>query len=165
MNIKYSLACLILFLAFGCSHKIQPIYPDNAPKIISDYNSWKRTDGGMRKKAHTGIDIAGDIGTPIIAAADGKVVFSGHLDYWGYGVLIDHGEDSEGNSVRSFYLHNHRNEVNEGDFVKRGQKIAEMGKCERCFKTHLHFAVWVGKFEDKGKDKPFNLPVGGDWKK
>jgi hypothetical protein len=46
--------------------------------------------------------------------------------------------------VRFFYLHNHRNEVNEGDFVKRGQKIAEMGKCERCFKTHLHFAVWVG---------------------
>ena len=67
--------------------------------------------------------------------------------------------------MRFFYLHNHRNEVNEGDFVKRGQKIAEMGKCERCFKTHLHFVVWVGKFEDKGKDKPFNLPVGDDLKK
>lgn len=121
-----------------------PELPANAPKIISDYGSLTDTMGAPRDKKHNAIDIQGLIGTPIIAAADGKVMKSDHLDKWGYRIVIYHGKNDFDEPFRSVYVHNQKNIAKEGQKVKRGQKIAEMGKCEGCKTAHLHFGVFVG---------------------
>ena len=45
---------------------------EGIPRIVSDYGSWKGPTGGSRGKAHEGIDIRGNIGTPILASYNGK---------------------------------------------------------------------------------------------
>lgn len=70
-----------------------------------------------------GIDIAGQLGQPIIATADGSVVYAGSgLRGYGELVIIKHND-----TFISAYGHNRRLLVNEGQVVKAGQKIAEMG--------------------------------------
>lgn len=72
----------------------------------------------------SGIDIGGKLGQPILAAADGEVVYSGN-GLLGYGelIIIQHSPD-----FLSAYGHNQRRLVTEGSKVKAGQAIAEMGR-------------------------------------
>lgn len=83
-----------------------------------------------------GIDIAGKDGSPIIAVQDGEVVYSGNA-LRGYGnlIIIKHP-----NNYLTAYAHNKKNFVKEGDKVKRGQKIAELGRTGS-ETTKLHFEV------------------------
>jgi murein DD-endopeptidase MepM/ murein hydrolase activator NlpD len=93
---------------------------------------------GTRKgKNHHGIDIGARRGTPIRAAKEGKVEFSG----WGptgYGlmIIIKH----PGN-LTTVYAHNSRNLVKKGSKVRRGQMIARVGKTGRATGPHVHFEV------------------------
>ena len=83
-----------------------------------------------------GIAIAGRPGQPIIAAAAGKVVYSGEgLIRYGKLIIIKHN-----NTYFSAYAHNRRLLVKEGGFVKQGQKIAEMGRTDTD-RTMLHFEI------------------------
>ena len=93
--------------------------------------------GKRNGRKHEGIDIAAPKGTPIYAAAAGKVVFSG----WGptgYGkmVIIKHR-----NYLTTVYAHNSKILVKKGNQVKQGQKIALMGSTGRSTGSHLHFEV------------------------
>jgi len=93
--------------------------------------------GNRRGRHHDGIDIATRKGTDIVAAAAGKVVFSG----WGptgYGlmVIIRHP-----NHLMTVYAHNSKNRVKENAIVKQGQKIASIGSTGRSTGPHLHFEV------------------------
>lgn len=83
-----------------------------------------------------GIDIAGNSGDPVLAAADGKVIFSGSR-VRGYGnfVIVRHSGD-----LLSVYAHNKTNLVKEDAIVKKGQKIAEMGNTDSA-SVKLHFEV------------------------
>jgi lipoprotein NlpD len=83
-----------------------------------------------------GIDIAGEIGQPVRAARDGEVVYSG-AGLIGYGelVIIKHSPE-----LLSAYGHNRVRLVKEGDKIKAGQKIAEMGK-NATNRVLLHFEV------------------------
>lgn len=83
-----------------------------------------------------GIDIAGKSGDPVLAAADGKVIFSGSR-VRGYGnfVIVRHSGD-----LLSVYAHNKTNLVKEGAIVTRGQKIAEMGNTDSP-SVKLHFEI------------------------
>lgn len=83
-----------------------------------------------------GIDIAGDLGQPVRAARDGEVVYSG-AGLIGYGelVIVKHSPE-----LLSAYGHNRTRLVKEGDKVKAGQKIAEMGKSSSN-RVLLHFEV------------------------
>jgi len=83
-----------------------------------------------------GINIAGKLGDPIYAVHDGKVVYSGEgLRAYGKLIIIKH------NSLYlSAYAHNRHVYVKEGDVVKQGQKIAEMGDTG-ANKVMLHFEV------------------------
>lgn len=83
-----------------------------------------------------GIDIAGEIGQPVYAVADGKVVYSG-TGISGYGNLIIVKHD---NTYLSAYAHNSSRLVNEGVQVKRGAKIAGMGRGKNN-KPMLHFQI------------------------
>ena len=83
-----------------------------------------------------GIDIAGTAGTPVVASAAGKVVYA-DSGLRGYGklVVIKHNE-----TYLSAYAHNSKIVVKEGEAVKRGQKIAEMGSTD-ADSVKLHFEI------------------------
>ncbi|QQE63843.1 hypothetical protein GFS31_05140 [Leptolyngbya sp. BL0902] len=88
-------------------------------------------------RMHRGIDVAGPVGTPIVAAAGGVVVRSG-WNSGGYGNLVDI-RHPDGSLTR--YAHNSRLLVREGQQVAQGQQIAEMGSTGRSTGPHLHFEI------------------------
>lgn len=83
-----------------------------------------------------GLDIAGNAGDPVRAAADGEVVYSGN-GLIGYGelVIVKHNAN-----FLSAYGHNRKRLVKEGDRVKAGQEIAEMGATSAS-RDELHFEI------------------------
>ncbi len=87
---------------------------------------------------HEGMDISGDIGTPVLAAADGLVAFAGEKGNSGRVVEIEHSYD-----FSSFYGHLHKTLVQPGQKVKRGQIIGLMGNSGNSTGTHLHYEVHV----------------------
>jgi murein DD-endopeptidase MepM/ murein hydrolase activator NlpD len=88
-------------------------------------------------RMHRGVDIAGPVGTPIVAAAPGVVARSG-WNSGGYGNLVDI-RHADGSLTR--YAHNSRLLVREGQQVSQGQQIAEMGSTGYSTGPHLHFEV------------------------
>ena len=83
-----------------------------------------------------GIDIAGDLGQPVLAASDGSVVYAGSgLRGYGELVIIKHSD-----TYVSAYGHNRRLLVREGQQVKAGQSIAEMGSTGTD-RVKLHFEL------------------------
>jgi murein DD-endopeptidase MepM/ murein hydrolase activator NlpD len=87
-------------------------------------------------RMHKGIDIAGPIGTPISAAADGTVTVSGWSG--GYGNLVEV-RHIDGTITR--YGHNSRLSVSVGQTVRQGQQVAEMGSTGHSTGSHLHFEI------------------------
>ena len=95
-----------------------------------------KTIGTFSEGSNKGVDIAGKAGDAVIAAGDGKVVYSG-TGLRGYGklVIIKHN-----NTYLSAYAHNQNILVKEGQSVTKGQKIAEMGNTD-ADQVKLHFEV------------------------
>lgn len=93
---------------------------------------------GEFNETNKGIDIAGKVGEPILAAADGKVVYAGN-SLRGYGNLVIVKHD---NTYLTAYAHNSKLLVKEGDSVRKGQKIAEMGDTDTNA-PKLHFELRV----------------------
>ena len=91
-------------------------------------------------RRHTGVDIAGAVGTPIYAADDGVVISAG-WNTGGYGnmIIIDHGD-----GLYTRYGHGSKILVHEGDTVSKGDKIMLMGSTGRSTGPHLHFEVMRG---------------------
>ncbi len=87
-------------------------------------------------RMHKGLDIAGPVGTPINAAADGVVTYSAWAS--GYGNLV---EITHPDGTITMYAHNNRIVVREGDRVRQGQHIADMGSTGRSTGPHLHFEI------------------------
>jgi len=91
-----------------------------------------RRDGQL----HEGIDMAAKRGTVIRAAESGKVIHSGRLGAYGKVVIVKHQGD-----YRSVYAHASKTHVHKGQFVDRGDKIAEVGSTGRASGPHLHFEI------------------------
>ena len=89
-------------------------------------------------ETNKGIDIAGKVGEPILAASDGKVVYAGN-SLRGYGNLVIIKHD---NTYLTAYAHNSKLLVKEGDSVRKGQRIAEMGDTDTN-SPKLHFELRV----------------------
>ena len=88
-------------------------------------------------RIHKGIDVANNVGTPIVAAKAGRVLFSGwHDGGYGYLVTLAHADGS-----RSLYGHNSRLMVRVGQDVEQGSLISHMGSTGRSTGPHLHFEV------------------------
>jgi lipoprotein NlpD len=93
---------------------------------------------GEFNETNKGIDIAGKVGEPVLAASDGKVVYAGN-SLRGYGNLVIVKHD---NTYLTAYAHNSKLLVKEGDAVRKGQKIAEMGDTDAS-SAKLHFELRV----------------------
>ena len=88
-------------------------------------------------RMHKGIDIANSVGTPILAAQDGRVTFAGWSD-GGYGYLV---ELTHSDGSRSLYAHQSRILVQVGEEVTQGQQLGQMGSTGRSTGPHLHFEI------------------------
>jgi len=103
------------------------LWPSNGA-VIGRFSS----NGSLNK----GIDIGGELGQPVLAASDGSVVYAGSgLRGYGELIIIKHSD-----TYVSAYGHNRRLLVQEGQQVKAGQKIAEMGSTGTD-RVKLHFEV------------------------
>ena len=107
---------------------------------------------GFDEVKNKGIDIAGKAGDPVLAAADGKVVYAGSgLRGYGNLVILKHN-----NTYLTAYAHNQSLLVKEDQTIKRGQKIAEMGNSD-ADQVKLHFEIRrQGKPVDPAKYLPAN---------
>lgn len=86
---------------------------------------------------HSGIDIAKPTGTPFVAPADGVVILARTgFSLEGGLLMIDHG-----NGLNSAFLHCHRIHVKEGDTVRQGQHIGDIGSTGRSTGPHLHWGL------------------------
>jgi murein DD-endopeptidase MepM/ murein hydrolase activator NlpD len=96
------------------------------------------TRGG---RAHEGIDLPAPMGTPVLAAGDGEVVYAGN-GIRGYGnlVVLQHAGD-----VLTVYAHNASLFVAQGQAVRAGERIAAVGQTGRASGPHLHFEVREGQ--------------------
>lgn len=92
--------------------------------------------GGTR--FHQGIDIASPVGTPIKAPADGVVSYAGYKSGLGKVIVVDHGY-----GITTMYGHNSDLFVSEGNRIKRGMVIAQIGMTGRTTGPHLHYQVMV----------------------
>jgi murein DD-endopeptidase MepM/ murein hydrolase activator NlpD len=88
---------------------------------------------------HNGRDISANIGTPVIATADGQVVWSGPQGAYGNVIMIDHGH-----SLTTLYAHLSELGAKVGESVKRGDLIGKVGNTGRSTGPHLHYEVRVG---------------------
>jgi lipoprotein NlpD len=105
---------------------------------------------GFDEQKNKGLDIAGKAGEPVLAAADGRVVYAG-AGLRGYGnlIILKHN-----NTYLSAYAHNQVLLVKEDQAVRKGQKIAEMGSTD-ADRVKLHFEIRrQGKPVDPAKYLP-----------
>ena len=115
--------------------------------------SWpaiRQVIGNFDEVKNKGLDIAGQAGDPILAAADGQVVYAG-AGLRGYGnlIILKHN-----NTFLTAYAHNQALLVKEDQQVRKGQKIAEMGKTD-ADRVKLHFEIRrQGKPVDPAKFLP-----------
>jgi LysM repeat protein len=95
---------------------------------ITQYYSWR----------HTGLDIANHVGTPLYAADDGTVEFSGWSNGYGNNIVVNHG-----GGKKTRYAHASKLFVKVGDRVDRGEQIAAMGSTGWSTGPHIHFEVMI----------------------
>jgi murein DD-endopeptidase MepM/ murein hydrolase activator NlpD len=114
-----------------------PIDPAHA-RLTSAFGS--RTDPFTGLPAeHRGVDYGAPEGTPIVAAAPGRVVSAGPRGGYGNAVEIDHG-----NGLVTLYAHAAELSVAPGETVEAGQRIATVGETGRATGPHLHFEARLG---------------------
>lgn len=120
--------------------------PVSCTRVTSPFG-WRSDPFTGEKSYHSGIDIADKKGTPIYASNNGTVIISTTDGSYGKYILIDHG-----GGIYTCYAHCSKLLVSAGDYVNKGDQIAEMGSTGRSTGTHLHFEVREGK----NRVSPFN---------
>jgi murein DD-endopeptidase MepM/ murein hydrolase activator NlpD len=88
---------------------------------------------------HTGVDISAANGTPVKASADGVVLSAEWAGAYGRLIILDHG-----NGIQTWYAHLSRFEVVPGQWVRRGETVAQSGATGRVTSAHLHYEVRRG---------------------
>ena len=120
---------------------------NNTPSI-QPVRGWLSSNFGYRNETiysdhephfHRGVDIASTEGNPVIASADGKVIYTGYDEY-GYGnlIVVDHGY-----GLKTYYAHLAEIKTKIGKTVKKGEPIASVGSTGRSTGPHLHYEVRI----------------------
>jgi len=113
-------------------------------KVIEEYGMY----GGQK---HDGINIKAPGGTPVKAAKEGMVAFTGVLEGYGNTIIIEHKD-----KYATVYANNQTNLVKQGQTVTKGQKIAEVGgTSDSKPRTYLHFQI---RCDNKPRNPRFYLP-------
>ena len=102
------------------------------------FGQGRSINGGPVTGQHSGVDLAADAGTPIHAAADGRVAWTGAMPIRGNSVLLDHGA-----GVVTGYHHLLEIDVTEGQLVQAGDVIAKMGSTGFSTGPHLHWEMTI----------------------
>jgi murein DD-endopeptidase MepM/ murein hydrolase activator NlpD len=90
------------------------------------------------RRLHTGVDIGAPYGAPVVASANGRVVFAGTMSGYGNAIVVDHGK-----GLATTYNHLSGFSVGSGQQVSRGTPIGSVGCTGYCTGPHLHFEVRV----------------------
>ena len=107
---------------------------------ISGVFGSQRVYNGVPRRPHYGIDIAREIGTPVMAPAGGVVRLAEDLYFSGLTIIIDHGH-----YLSSSFLHLDSMDVKVGDIVEKGEKIGGIGATGRVTGAHLDWRMnWTG---------------------
>ena len=105
---------------------------------VSSPFGWRRDPFTGRRRFHEGLDITNRVGTPVVAPADGIVVFAGRNGGYGNVVYISHGF-----GITTRYGHLYKIFVKKGMHVQRGDVIGEIGNTGRSTGPHLHYEVRI----------------------
>ncbi len=129
------------------------VWPIASTVVTSSYGSrWDPVDEwDEQRRRHKGVDLRAPLGTPVLAAADGMVVYTRWWGRGGLSIKLDHG-----NNVVTVYRHLSRVRVLRGTYVRAGQRIGLSGASGRVTGPHLHFEFW-----DNGKAQN---PLKYEWR-
>ncbi len=117
-------------------HSLPTLFPTLG--WITSFYGKRKNPVTKRTRLHSGLDIGAAYGAPILAAADGVVVYSGTFSAMGKTVQLDHGY-----GIQTFYAHAQKLLVRSGERVKRGQIIARVGSTGHSTGPHLHYEVRI----------------------
>ncbi len=121
-------------------------YPIQNPIMTQEYGATAFAQKAYRSKFHNGVDYGAPIGTPVLAADDGKIIAVGNNDkgtsrwnkyQYGKHIVMQHD-----NNLATLYAHLSRQTVKVGDTVKKGDVIGYSGNTGYSFGPHLHFTVY-----------------------
>ena len=106
--------------------------------VVSSNFGTRDSDNAIVSKNHTGLDIAANTGTVIVAAMEGTVTVSSTTGDYGYHIKIVNQD------ITTLYGHCSKLYVKEGEVVTQGQQIAEVGSTGKSTGPHLHFEIMRG---------------------
>ena len=112
--------------------------PINFKYVSSNFTKARFHPVQKRWKSHNGTDYVAAVGTPIMAAGDGKVIEASYNRFNGNYVFIQHGE-----KYVTKYLHLKKRGVKRGDTVKQGQTVGYLGSTGMVTGAHLHYEFLV----------------------
>jgi len=113
--------------------------PVNNVRITSRFTLKRWHPVLHRYRAHLGVDFGGKTGTPVYAAADGRVIYAGKLGGYGNVIKIKH---IDGFLTLYAHLHKFRSGIRHGKYVKKGQVIGYIGSTGLSTGPHLHFGLY-----------------------
>lgn len=134
------------FIIVSNSDKVNEFINNYKNSFVNDYfYSFRRPTsrgivtsryGSRWGRMHTGVDIADELNTKITASQDGVVISTGYAGAYGNLIQIEHKY-----GYTTYYAHCNKILVEEGDIVKQGQLIANMGSTGRSTGVHVHFEI------------------------